>query len=150
MSRQLSIMRWIGALAVAITIYVIAMFLCTLIWSSLGLGVGPQFYFLFFISCFLAVAVGVLIVPPEQRKNAALALWILSAIDAFLWPTLSGHLTLANLYPIGVEIAGGGIAYLLARSGLLSGRGSIAFPHRTFKKGPVPDFETAQIKEAAN
>ena len=41
----------------------------TLIWSYLGLGVGPQFYFLFFISCFLAVAVGALIVPPEQRKK---------------------------------------------------------------------------------
>lgn len=109
----------------------------TLIWSYLGLGVGPQFYFLFFISCFLAVAVGALIVPPEQRKNAALALWILSAIDAFLWPTLSGHLTLGNLYPIGIGIAGGGIAYFLVRSGLLSGRGINRVSAQNPQKGPV-------------
>lgn len=137
MSRLLLIMRWLGALAVAVTMYVIAMFLGTLIWSSLGLGAGPQFYFLFFISYFLAVAVGALIVPHEQRKNAAFALWILSAIDAFLWPTLSGHLTLGNLYPIGAEIAGGGIAYFLVRSRLLSRPGINRVSAQNPQKGPA-------------
>jgi hypothetical protein len=109
----------------------------TLIWSSLGLGVGPQFYFCFLFRAFWQSQSAHSSFHLNNEKNAALALWILSAIDAFLWPTLSGHLTLGNLYPIGIGIAGGGIAYFLVRSGLLSGRGINRVSAQNPQKGPV-------------
>jgi hypothetical protein len=124
--------------------HVIATFLGALIWSSLGLGVGPQFFFLDFFPYFSAVAVGALIVPREQRKNSALALWILSAINHFLWPTLSGHLTLGSLYSIGAGIAGGGIAYFLVRSDSLSGRGINRVSAQNPQKGPPAHFKKDQ------
>jgi hypothetical protein len=123
--------------------HVIGIFLGALIWSSLGRGVGAHF-FLDFLPYFLAVAVGSLIVPHEQRKKAALALWILSAINDFLWPTLSGHLTLGNLYSIGVGVAGGGIAYFLVRSGSPSGRWINLVSAQNPQKGPPAHFKKDQ------
>ena len=115
-------MRSIGAIFVASLVLVTVTVVGTVISKYIGADTALSLDFLYFTSNFLAVVIGAYVVPREQRKAAALVLWILLAIIAFPGPALSGHLTVGNILAIGLTVAGGGVAYFLARMGLLSGR----------------------------
>jgi hypothetical protein len=115
-------MRSIGAIFVAFLVLVTVTAVGAVISKYIGTDTALSFDFLYFTSNFLAVVIGAYIVPREQRKTAALVLWILLAVPALLGPVLSGHLTVGNILAVGLMVAGGGVAYFLARTGLLSGR----------------------------
>ncbi|HLH95694.1 MAG TPA: hypothetical protein VKW08_11340 [Xanthobacteraceae bacterium] len=123
MSRLLLVLRWIVAIFVAFLVLVVttAVGFIAVPWNQAGTVATLSFDFVNFISHFLAVGIGAYVVPGEQRKAAALALWILSSLHAVLPPALSGHLT-ENILVVGCMVAGGGFAYFVARTGLLGGR----------------------------
>ncbi len=121
MSRLLLILRWIGAFVVAWIVFltVIAVGI-SMIRPDFGTVFAHVFEILYFLAIFLAVALGVLVVPREQRKVAALVLWIL-AVAYSVWPLMTGHLGPSNFLLLSEGVVGGGIVYYLARTDLFSG-----------------------------
>jgi hypothetical protein len=137
-SRLLLMLRWIGAIFVAFLVLV-AVTIVGFVAVGAVLGnhtdtVMTLSFVIFFTSNLLAVGIGACVVPGEQRKAAALALWILLALYAFLPPALSGHLT-GNILVFGCKVAGGGVAYFLATLSLLGGRKINRISNHSSQKG---------------
>jgi|HubBroStandDraft_6_1064221.scaffolds.fasta_scaffold198687_4 hypothetical protein len=132
MSRLLLILRWAAALFVALSVHFMVFALGSVIFKYLGTDVTTTVNSAICIGTFLAVVLGAIVVPSEQRINATLVLCVL--ICAFYaWPLLTGHTRVLDIYLFGSALAGGLPAYLyLGRTGLLSGRKV----NRVSKQGP--------------
>jgi hypothetical protein len=122
MSRLLLILRWAGALFVAISVHITVFALGSVIYKYLGTNVITTVNLAIFVGTFLAVVLGATVVPGEQRKNATLVLCVLICAY-YLFPLLTGYTRAIDIYLFGSALAGGLPAYLyVGRTGLLSGR----------------------------
>jgi hypothetical protein len=122
MSRLLSILRWTGALFVALSVHIIVFALGGFIYKYLGTNVITTVNSAIFVGTFLAVALGATVAPGEQRKNATFVLCVLFCAY-YLWPLLTGYTGAKNISLFGSALTGGLLAYIyVGRTGLLSGR----------------------------
>jgi|HubBroStandDraft_4_1064222.scaffolds.fasta_scaffold295276_1 hypothetical protein len=124
MSRLRLILRWVGALLVAVLVHVSVLGLGALIWQHFGTDPVRTLDWTLSIATFVAVLVGAIVVPRGQWKAAALAIWKL-AIVYYLWfvlkNALTGHFSSAALGQFTYALLGGAAAYYAFRSGLLGG-----------------------------
>jgi hypothetical protein len=125
MSRLLLMLRWIGAFVVANIVFY-AVIAVGIVAIHPDPNVDNDVFFsvvamLQFLATVLAVTLGALVVPREQRKAAALVLWI-GAVAYSVWPLLKGHLGTNNFLLFSDGVVSGGVAYYLARTSLISGR----------------------------
>jgi hypothetical protein len=137
MSRLLLILRWAGALFVALSVHITVFGLGGVIYKYLGTDATTTVNSAVFVGTLLAVVFGAIVVPSEQRKNATLVLCVL--ICAFYaWPLLTGYTRALDVYVFGSALAGGLPAYFyVGRTGLLSGRKINRVSAPGPEKGPV-------------
>jgi hypothetical protein len=125
MSRLRLILRWAGALLLAVIVHVTVLGLGAEIWQHFGTDPSHTMDWTISIATYVAVLVGAIAVPHGQGKTAALVIWML-AIVIYLWfvlkDTLTAHLSAADIYEFSDVMLGGVIAYYTVRSGLLGGR----------------------------
>jgi hypothetical protein len=132
MSRLLLILRWAAALFVALSVHFMVFALGSVIYQYLDTNVLTTVNLAICVGTFLAVVLGAIVVPSEQRKNATLVLCVL--ICAFyVWPLLTGYRRALDIYLFGSALAGGLPAYFyVGRTGLLSS----SKINRVSKQGP--------------
>lgn len=111
------ILRWIGAVIVALHVYLLALVFGTFIETKL-LGIVTDLP----IACATTVAAiaGALVVPRKQWRNAVLALWVLALLYplwVFLRGTSLGQLSAGGLSALLYTLSGGYLAYFLVKGG---------------------------------
>jgi hypothetical protein len=114
MFRLRLILRWAGALLVAVLVHLSVLELGVLIRQYFGTDIVRTLEWTLYIAIFMAVLVGATVAPRGQRKAAALTIWMLF-VAYFLWlvikNALSGHFSSAALSDFAVVFIGGIIVY---------------------------------------
>jgi hypothetical protein len=114
MSRLRLILRWAGALLVAVLVHFSVIELGVLIWQHFGTDIIRTLEWTVYIATLMAVLVGAIVAPRGQRKVVALTIWMLF-VAYFLWfvikNALSGHFSSAALSDFTVVFIGGIIVY---------------------------------------
>jgi hypothetical protein len=120
-----AILRWVGAVFAAALTFVIVYVVGALVWRSFGTNPVTTVDSQNFIAAFLAVSAGTYVVAREQRRTAALVLWILVCAGP-LWFVLQdvvgNHFSLVDFAAFCSVLLGASTPMILARSRLLRGK----------------------------
>lgn len=111
-------LRWPGAVVVGFIAYIAAFALGYLMWRKFGGDPADASRWILAIATCCAVLAGAFIVPRENRKAAALVLWLLALlfpVTLLLKNTLAGHFTTMNLFEFAGTLFGGLPAYYVVR-----------------------------------
>jgi hypothetical protein len=117
------VLRWVGAVVVAVIAYVIVFAIGALIWQRLGGNPLESTKWILAAATFCAVLTGTFIVTRENWRAAALAFWLLAIlvpVALLVWNSLSGHFTALNLFELAGAVIGGFPAYYAVRIAPLS------------------------------
>ncbi len=117
------VLRWAGAVAVGFIAYFAAFATGYLMWRKFGGDPADASRWILAIATCGAVLAGAFVVPPDNRKAAALALWLLALlfpVALVLKNTLTGHFTTMNLFEFAGTLFGGLPAYYVVRIAPLS------------------------------
>lgn len=118
MKRAGRVLRWVGAAMIGFIAYLAAFTLGYLMWRRYGGDPAGASRWILAIATCCAVLAGAFIVPREQRKAAALALWVLALLfpaALVLKNALAGHFTSINLFEFAGTLFGGLPAYYVVR-----------------------------------
>jgi hypothetical protein len=111
-------LRWAGAAAAGFIAYIAAFAAGYLMWRRYGGDPADASRWILAIATCGAVLAGAFAAPPQYRKAAALALWVLALlfpVALVLKNTLAGHFTSMNLFELAGTVFGGLPAYYVVR-----------------------------------
>jgi cytochrome bd-type quinol oxidase subunit 2 len=118
MVRVRRILRWVGAVVIALIIYFIVFTVGALMWQKFGGNPSDATPWMIAAATFCSVLAGTFIVSREYWKTAALAFWLLALLfplSFLIRNSMFGHFKVLDLYELAGTVIGGFPAYYAAR-----------------------------------
>jgi hypothetical protein len=112
------VLRWAGAMVVAVIVYVVVFAVGALMWQKFGGNPVEATKWTIAVATCCAVLAGAFTARREDWKAAALALWLLALLFPLVllvYNSLSGHFMVLNLFELAGALIGGFPAYYAVR-----------------------------------